>query len=98
MTIYSDDRGVTLLTSGEGDWPTVDVETDEPIDFLGLISSHLSEGEVAVLVTAGWERQRYVFGEAMAVNQDGEVVSVNTGDIYELARAKFGVRPSEATC
>ncbi|MCD9046834.1 hypothetical protein [Luteimonas sp. MHLX1A] len=96
VVIHSSAEGVSLLTGDEGGWPNHDHEEDEPIDFLGIVSSHLAEGEVAVFVSAGWEKQRYVFGEAQAVNGAGEVIYVGTDSIYDMALKSFGIEPTRA--
>lgn len=64
------------------DW---DAEAYEDLDLVGLIASHLSAGEVAVLIETGNEGLRYLVGSAVAVNDTGETRAVNLNDIYSLA-------------
>ena len=62
----------------------------EEIDLCELVAEHLEEGEVAVMMEAGYEKFRYVTGYAMAVNWKGEVVDVNINDIYKKAQEELG--------
>lgn len=97
VLIHTNDLGITLTTGeDDGGWPTYNVDTDEEIDFLKVLAPHLADGEVAVLMTAGWERQRYVFGHAAAITNAGEPITISTEDIYAAAFAKFGVKPDIA--
>lgn len=95
VEIVTDDDGlVGLLCGNDGCWPSwyydeqSDVDVD--IDFTYELSKHLAEGEVAVLVTAGAEKHRYVTGHAAAVNHKGEELCININDIYDLIHAKWG--------
>ena len=60
------------------------------------LAPHLEDGEIAVLMEAGAEKQRYIGGWAIAVHSDGRVVSINLNDIYGLAEKEFGKRPTPA--
>lgn len=101
---YIDDKNRYAVAAGDdGFWPAgiykrYEDGTDEceDIDFVDELASHLADGEVAVLMTAGAEKLRYVTGCAVAVKNDGSSVSVNIDDIYDLAFLKWGVQPSHA--
>lgn len=54
-------------------------------DISQLVSRHLVDGDVAVFMEAGAEKQRYVGGSAVAVNNRGDVVSLCLDDIYDKA-------------
>lgn len=90
--------------SDSGDWPTcASVESDDPderderdVDIANELSTHLAEGEVAVLLTIGAEKLRYLTGYAVAVNWKGEIVSVGLDDIYAKAFEAFGIQPTYA--
>ena len=66
------------------------------IDFLKELSTHLVEGEVAVVMETGAEKLRYLIGYAAAVNHKGETVDVALTDIYRKARETFGKEPTRA--
>jgi hypothetical protein len=84
------------LGANDGDWPSYNPETDEDIWFPEILAKHLVDGEVAILQTVGAERLRYLTGYAIAINGRGEHVEVSINQIYDLAKAKFGVEPTEA--
>ena len=56
----------------------------------------LVDGEVAVLMSAGHEKARYVSGYATAIRNDFKHVSIVLSDIYELAAEKLGKLPTDA--
>lgn len=84
----SRENRVTVLA--RDGWPTngYDEETDEDIevDLLGLISEHLAPGQVTVVTASGHEKMRYMTGWAGAINSEGERVSLDLDDIYNLAK------------
>lgn len=71
-------------------------DEEKEVDFLDELSQHLVDGSVAVFVTAGSEKQRYVSGHAIAINSQGEQEYVSLSDIYTKAE-KLGkeVTPAE---
>lgn len=93
-----------LLPGGwtdDGTFPSYDPDMEEEtgdgaIDFIQLLSGHLAEGSVAVIMEVGAERLRYLGGNAIAVDHTGRTVSVNLAEIYDRAFAEFGTKPSEA--
>lgn len=95
---------VCLLASADsdnGDFPTTrfddELEEDVEIHFPTMISPHLVEGEVVVLMTIGAEKQRYLTGYSVAFDHTGTEVRVDIGDIYDKARLAFGMNPDQAT-
>lgn len=84
-----------------GDWPSTryDEEKDDEIewDIMAELAPHLADGEVAVLMSIGAEKERYVTGWAGAVNSEGKQVGVNLNDVYALAAKEFGVVESKIT-
>lgn len=74
---------VTIISTDpdNGAWPRYDHETDEDIDFPGLVAEHLADGHVAVFMEVGTEKLRYITGVGMAVNNRGEFVSVDLEDM-----------------
>lgn len=54
-------------------------------DITELVARHLIDGDVAVFMEAGAETYRSVGGSAVAVNNKGEVVSLDLHDIYAKA-------------
>lgn len=90
--IYSDDGD----SGGWPSWRPDDPEYEE-VDLVGELVEHLAEGEVAILMEAGAEKLRYISGYAIAVNHKGEQISVSLADIYQLARATWGIEPTDAS-
>jgi hypothetical protein len=68
---------------------------DYEIDIVAELTNHLADGEVAVLISVGNEKLRYIDGRAIAVNNKGEERRIDLGDIYELA-AELGSHVTEA--
>ena len=83
----------TLLPdqSGDGSFPTYDLEQDEEIDFIAELAEHLAADSVAVMLETGAEKLRYLIGYAVAVNAKGEQVHVTLDAIYPLAAHAFGL-------
>ena len=77
-----------------GSWPDslYDEESDEvhDVDVQEQLVAHLADDEVAVLIQVGSEKLRYVDGSAVALNSQGESVSIDLWYIYELARTLGG--------
>jgi len=87
-----------LVCTDDGSVPSYREATNgevEDIDFLGELSTHLVEGEVAVVMELGREKQRYYIGLANAVNSKGKTVTVTLDDIYKKAK-KLGDNITEA--
>jgi len=82
----------TMLVSGGDDsgWPSITYNhvtgDDYEIDIPEMVSKHLADGEVAVFMESGAEKLRYIIGFAEAINSDGERVSLDLNNIYELAK------------
>jgi hypothetical protein len=81
----------------DGSWPSYDLETDEVVGFEDELAKHLLKGQIAVLITAGAERLRYISGSAVAVNHQGRAVVVMLDDIYQKAAHQFRVPEAEIT-
>ena len=73
-----------------------DTGEDDHIDFVGELSSHLTEGEVAVVQVIGWEKMRYLNAYATAINSKQEQVNVDISDIYPLAK-ELTSRPDDVS-
>lgn len=88
---------ITPPEANDGYWPssvcieTDDGEFDQDIDIVDELPNFLAEGQVAILMTAGAEKLRYVTGHATAVTWDGRVTYVNLSDIYQKAADEFGL-------
>jgi hypothetical protein len=89
---YSDDQHgsfpSTICNDETGEHETVDV--------IEVTAGHLAEGEVAVFMEAGSEKQRYISAWSEAINHKGERVSINIDEIYALAERELGVKPTTA--
>lgn len=62
-------------------------ETDEheEIDWQAFFQKHLADDWVAIIVSSGAEKHRYINGFAIAYNNKGESRSVGVEDIYKLS-------------
>lgn len=94
--LHAKDGVVAITGQFYGGWPHVRGEECEDFDLVEELAQHLAAGEIAVLVEAGAEKLRYITGDAVAVNSQGERVALSLGDIYQMAERAFGRRPSEA--
>ena len=83
-----------------GLWPS-DVENAEQelqnVYFPDVVAKHLVDGEIAVFMAISNEGARSIIGNAMAINNRRERVSVTLDDIYLRAAARFGHVPRPAT-
>jgi len=68
---------------------------DYEIDIVAELTNHLADGEVAVLISVGNEKLRYICGRAIAFNNKREERRIDLNDIYELA-AELGPNVTEA--
>ena len=86
----ADDGSIPDRFASEDDLEAVSLEED--------LHLHLREGAVCVIVYIGSERLRVLWGGAVAIHSSGEFVAVRLDDIYDVAKAKFGMenRPSPA--
>jgi hypothetical protein len=76
-------------------WPDHDAKTGGVIDFTAELAAHLVD--VAILIEAGFEPNRYVGGCAQAIHPDGKaVIIIDLIDIYLKARQTWGLDVSEA--
>lgn len=66
------------------------------VDFVRELSTHLMDGEVALIMASGHEGLRYVSGYAVAVDSRGNSACIELNDIYRLAEEKLGKRPTPA--
>lgn len=69
--------------------PSYDPETDEDINFLEILATHLQDEEVAIVFEVGSEKLRYLVGLAWAVDHTGEILEVNLNEIYREASENF---------
>ena len=88
-------RFALLDDYGEG-WPSsryiFDEESgeeidDEEFDIIDAVADHLLDGEVAVFQEVGAEKLRYVSGWSIAINSEGERLSVDLDEIYQKIEA-----------
>jgi hypothetical protein len=71
---------------------TDDEEGSEEVDLVAELAKHLIDGEIAVFMTIGHEKARYMSGSAVALNSEATHVSIDLSDIYERAAATFGAK------
>lgn len=85
LHFIEDKKGLVGFLAHDG-IPSWNQETDEEMDFMNLLSKHLADNEVAIIVGNGYEKMRYLSGFAVAVNKKGKTASVNISDIYNKAK------------
>ncbi len=90
MYAFSGDDEAGTLPS-EKDVGSDDEHLTEEFDFFTELAEHLIEGQVAIFMSAGAEKLRYIHGWAVAVNHKGEQINVDLSDIYELVNMKWGL-------
>lgn len=86
--------------SDSGGFPNdrYDEDEDDFVEFdWGYVAQRMAEGHVLVIMEAGAEKLRYISGWAQAWNKEGQHVGISLDDIYEKARAAFGIYPTVAT-
>jgi len=79
-----------LSTNDGGDFCSVvytgeDCE-EEDFDVLAEIAPHLKDGHVAIAMTIGNEKMRYLTGYAEGINNKAQRVSLNLDHVYEMAK------------
>ena len=98
LQIIEDDQGRIGFISqyAEGIPRHMDDEgyTEMWVDDDPRIPKLMAEGEVLVIIEVGRESMRYLRGYATAVNWDGRACHVSLDDIYSVAGANFGNKPS----
>lgn len=83
---WQNDQGQFAISSEqENGWPSYDDESDEDINFPQILSCYLEPKQVAVLFEVGNEGKRYLIGQAIAVNSQGEEFYIGLSDIYKHA-------------
>ena len=93
VSVITDTRGEQTLygfldddPDGSGDvWTTYDGYDESEIEWQDVFARHLADGWVAIFMTAGAEKYRYVSGSATAYNNKGESMHLDLTDIYTLA-------------
>jgi len=102
LDVVRKDDGTVAVFPGDftddGTFPSTDPDTDEDFRFQDKLAPLLAEGSVAILVESGAEKQRYVYGGAVAFDRSGIDVSISISDIVGLALKTFpGCEVSEPT-
>ena len=103
LGVFKTERGADIFaihsgdSTGDGSWPSYDMDEDSEIDLVRELAEHLPKGQVAVLMEIGAEKLRYLTGVAIAVNHKGRVVEVTLSDIYRKAAHAFRVAESDIT-
>ena len=84
------DQGLVGFVMGKysdsGCLPNTKGPDNDECDFIAELAHHLADGEVAIVIEIGYEGARYLGGSATAVNNQGELVTINTDSIYDLAK------------
>ena len=102
VTIVTKDKDASLiaLLASEGYWPStrIDEETDEEQDivFLDEVANHLADGQICIVMEAGFCGGRYCYGEATAFDNAGRQTNVSLADIYAAAERKFAITGGRA--
>lgn len=76
-----------------------DADDGEPcdIDWETVFRTHLADGWVAVVMSIGSEKYRFLNGVANAYNNRGECLGIDLSDIYVLAD-HLGTKPITHAC
>lgn len=92
MVQEADGRFTVLSTTGTG-WPSgPDEAADSAAALPDILRRHLTPDSVAVLMEAGYEGERYVTGQTVAIapaQLGGGSLQLNLEDIYQLAERAF---------
>lgn len=97
ISVQEDGDGRVAFFSTVGGWPSFsEDETGDEIEFTfsEVVMPYIAEGEVLVVMEAGYERLRYLTGVAAAFVRRGDTVEnkvVELFDIYEKAASAFAV-------
>lgn len=79
------------LSVPHGSWDICDPTGDESVFVPDEIADHLPDGWTAVFLEVGYEGlgnpARYLVGYAIAVDSDGNQMSIGLDDIYDRVRA-----------
>jgi hypothetical protein len=104
LGLQVEDNGEGLFAvfgDSEGWWPSgrwdEDAQEHIDVDFDAELQGHLAADEVAILMTTGAEKLRYLTGHAVALHADGRRLDIDLDDIYEQVCLHFGVEPTHAT-
>lgn len=73
-----------------GDFP------GDPDEFILDIAQHLSKDSVAIFISAGAEKLRYISGWALAINSKGETKEIALDHIYDWAKT-LTTKPEKIT-
>lgn len=84
----------------EGTFPSAYFDENnkcQEVVFHDLVAEHLADGEVAVFISAGADKLRYVSGSAIAIDNTLKTVDIYLSQIYDKAKEAFGrdVEPAE---
>lgn len=94
-----DDGSIAILFDEEAGVPSSYYDNDGndvEIDFIEELATYLTDDSILVVVGVGSEKYCYLSGFATAMNNKGESVNINLGEIYDLAEKKFGIKPTLA--
>jgi len=93
--------GMVYVDNPDGaGWPTwrfTDDGEEEEVDFFYELSQFLAPGEVAIFQEVGAEKLRYLFGQSIAVNHKGEILTVDLNEIIYKVESEWGVSPTACT-
>ena len=100
VRVYANEADGRLMVTAEGhpegEFPTCDYVTGDPVEFGAVLAEQAVDCEIIVLMSVGHDRLRELAGYAQAFGTDGQHVELKLDQIYELAAAKFGREPARA--
>jgi hypothetical protein len=90
VMMIEDDKGRVGFLAEEG-MPSTYMPDDsgtEPddVDFVAELAGHLGNHEVLVVMGTGYEKMRYLVGNAIAINNKKERREIDLAQIYEMAK------------
>lgn len=93
--------GMLYVDNSDGaSWPAWRWDEDDneiEVDFFHEFSEFLAPGEVAIFQEVGAEKLRYLVGYSVAVNDKGEILTLNMNDIESMVQEEWGVTPTPCT-
>lgn len=92
------DQACDVISTAQGRTLDGDDFYDVDVEFCYLLTNFLVDGEILVYTCTGYDKGRYGWGCSVAIRAgDNESIRIDIGDIYDLAKQKFGTTPTEAT-
>lgn len=89
--IHNSEGKIGIMVNDDcGAWPSFVYDEDSgederEVDIAEEVAEHLAEGEVAIFMTAGAEKNRYIVGYAECINWKFDRHAISLENIYDIA-------------